>query len=286
MARLHFPRVDRIEQLLTKKKGWTKDDLARKADIRLSTLNSLLVGRGVFMSTLERVATALGIEDHRTLLPSSDPECVKLRDKTEPESSPNIRITMTFTVAASAFADPEVYRLLSRLRELSGAGGEMDVQGYGDGSLIVIVDLLAAQFPKVLYAFADGVLQTLELWAIVIPPQHVPDVLALLHESKMAYFLENQRLRDIPLPHVTVLFGIFVVPLVSAAQKKYERITDKPLIVDALKDGSIRIRRAPRGNRYIDLGPAPTEPSDESGGSKRKASRKLTSLTPIGSPSR
>jgi hypothetical protein len=227
----------------------------------------LLVGRGVFLSTIIRVADALGVDDYRTLLRSSDPDSLpppKVQPPASESSHKTVRITLEFDLDANGFMDPEVRGLLEKLKQSIDAFGDIEPDGYRNGSLLITADLLTNDLTKLIFAFAEGRLLKLEFRAVIVPSESAPYVLK---------FLKDYSLADVPADLAglfaiqTILlgpfFGIIAAALASAVTSKYAKSKHRPIKVEALRYGSIRLTRVPPDNPYdrFWMSPAPYSPS-------------------------
>ena len=151
-------------QRLRIEKGWRVEDLAKKAGCSLKTVENVEKGANVYIYTLKRVASALGVEPSELLIDGDDAPLGRRRKKERV-----IRITFEVSTPYDEFDESsDLVNLLQALVSRLGGGG-IEPTGLQEGSTVIEVEMTLEQFLELAEAYADGRLDDLNIESITAP---------------------------------------------------------------------------------------------------------------------
>jgi transcriptional regulator with XRE-family HTH domain len=271
VAKRTLPTNGMHAQMLRMTRGMTQEQLAEKSGVGRRKITDIENGNGAEFWLLTEVAKALGVSVEELVpsfvsLPGAPPS---------PPHEEKITFNMSFSVDAKAFDADKVAQLLKHLKELFGGSRDIEVRQVKAGSLVVTGDMFSDDFPDLLYAFADGDLETLELSSLLIPPKYAAEVLTLLKASGLLTEYEWDPFRHFRTPErLLAFFGPKTRSKARYHKSKYRpRRREPPLLIELQADRSIKIRRRPRHEERIGFPrPTPKSPKD-SDGTKGKFSK-------------
>jgi transcriptional regulator with XRE-family HTH domain len=177
-------------QRLRIEKGWRVEDLAKKAGCSLKTVENVEKGANVYIYTLKRVASALGVEPSDLLIDGDDAPLERRRKKERV-----FRITFEVSVPFDEFDESSdlvsfLQTLVSRL-----GGGEMEPTGVKEGSTLIEVEMTLEQFLELAEAYADGRLDDLNIESIGTPDDLLEEVARAARDDDRGKRFVNRRAR-------------------------------------------------------------------------------------------
>ena len=226
-----------------KQRKWSRLELVRQSDLRLSTINNMLGGGGVFLSTVITVAKALEVDNYGTLLPADDPDFVAEPSSTPLSAASRIQITLNFNLDGKLLADPEVCKLIERLKMIASTVEDLEPVKVNAGSLLVTVDIHLDDFIKILVAFADGYVDSEKLDSITVPNEHCPVALRALKESDLADVPARLDYRMMPMSLFSILIGPQGNAAIESTRSRYQASKTLKLQLTDLRDGSIELTK-------------------------------------------
>jgi transcriptional regulator with XRE-family HTH domain len=177
-------------QRLRIEKGWRVEDLAKKAGCSLKTVENVEKGANVYIYTLKRVASALGVEPSDLLIDGDDASLERRRKKERV-------FTITFEVSMPFDEFDESSDLVSFLQTLVSrlGGGEMEPTGVKEGSTLIEIEMTLEQFLELAEAYADGRLDDLNIESIGTPDDLLEEVAKAARDDDRGKRFVNRRAR-------------------------------------------------------------------------------------------
>lgn len=177
-------------QRLRIEKGWRVEDLAKKAGCSLKTVENVEKGANVYIYTLKRIASALGVEPSELLIDGDDAPLERRRKKERV-----IRITFEVSTPYDEFDESsDLVNLLQALVNRLG-GKEMEPTGVEEGSTLVEVEMTLEQFLELAEAYADGRLDDLNIESIGTPDDLLEEVAKAARDDDRGRRFVNRRAR-------------------------------------------------------------------------------------------
>jgi transcriptional regulator with XRE-family HTH domain len=178
-------------QRLRIEKGWRVEDLAKKAGCSLKTVENVEKGANVYIYTLKRVASALGVEPSDLLIDGDDAPLERRRKKERV-----FRITFEVSMPFDEFDESSdlvsfLQGLVSRL-----GGGEMEPTGVREGSTLIEIEMTLEQFLELAEAYADGRLDDLNIESIGTPDDLLEEVARAARDDDRGKRFVNRRARQ------------------------------------------------------------------------------------------
>ena len=136
-------------QRLRLEKGWRVIDLARKTYCSDKTVASAERGENIYVVTLSKIATALGVE-LTTLLKGELPAA-----PTNKERRLQVQITLDIPLQKVEESDA-LDRILTKLKQIIHAADEMIVVGVEDGSTIITLEMSIEDIERLITAFGPA----------------------------------------------------------------------------------------------------------------------------------
>lgn len=159
-------------------KGWTVEDLSRKAILSTKTIESLEASRPVYLCTLRKCATALGLETNELLEElSNDPDPPPANSNVVP-----VHVHIHLSVDLSEFDESDQFTaLLKHVIAVIVAKSPVNVKDINTGSTNIILEMTGEDAASLLIAFTQNrlpaIVQKVSLYAGSIP--HSPPVVDL-----------------------------------------------------------------------------------------------------------
>jgi transcriptional regulator with XRE-family HTH domain len=138
------PDAEAIKRLRLEK-GWSVEKLADKAICSIKTVENVEKGSSVYLSTLSKIATALEVE-YKTLLPGGESPAEP------PAAERRFEVQIKLSVPFGDFDETELVGLVQMLRRLL-KGGDIDVAGIEEGSVIVTLRLTEEEMKRLVSTF-------------------------------------------------------------------------------------------------------------------------------------
>jgi transcriptional regulator with XRE-family HTH domain len=178
-------------QRLRIEKGWRVEDLAKKAGCSLKTVENVEKGANIYIYTLKRVASALGVEPSDLLIDDDDAPLERGRKKER-----KFRITFEVSIPFDEFDESSdlvsfLQKLVSRL-----GGGEMEPTGVNEGSTLIEIEMTLEQFLELAEAYADGRLDDLNIESIGTPDDLLEEVARAARDDDRGKRFVNRRARQ------------------------------------------------------------------------------------------
>jgi transcriptional regulator with XRE-family HTH domain len=178
-------------QRLRIEKGWRVEDLAKKAGCSLKTVENVEKGANVYIYTLKRVASALGVDPSDVLIDGDDAPLERRRKKERV-----FKITFEVSVPFDEFDESSdlvsfLQGLVSRL-----GGGEMEPTGVKEGSTLIEIEMTLEQFLELAEAYADGRLDDLNIESIGTPDDLLEEVARAARDDDRGKRFVNRRARQ------------------------------------------------------------------------------------------
>ncbi len=178
-------------QRLRIEKGWRVEDLAKKAGCSLKTVENVEKGANVYIYTLKRVASALGVEPSDLLIDGDDAPLERRRKKERV-----FRVTFEVSMPFDEFDESSdlvsfLQTLVSRL-----GGGEMEPTGVKEGSTLIEIEMTLEQFLELAEAYADGRLDDLNIESIGTPDDLLEEVARAARDDDRGKRFVNRRARQ------------------------------------------------------------------------------------------
>lgn len=146
------PNGDTISRL-RKAKGWRVEDLALKARCSVKTVEKVERGADVYLLTLNRFATALGVEYAAVVLGGDLPP-----EPPKPQST--IQMQFVLSIPFQAIDKSErVVAFIEFLKQFMLDGGDIDVISVRPGSTIITVEMSLENMLALLTAYSEGKLR-------------------------------------------------------------------------------------------------------------------------------
>lgn len=180
-----------VVQRLRIEKGWRVEDLAKKAGCSLKTVENVEKGENVYLYTLKRIASALGVEPAELLIDEDDAPPARMRKKERVW-----KITLEVSTPYDEFDESsDLVSLLQALVSRLG-GGEMEPTGVKEGSTLIEIEMTLEQFLELAEAYADGRLDDLNIESIGTPDDLLKEVARAARDDDSGKRFVNRRARQ------------------------------------------------------------------------------------------
>jgi transcriptional regulator with XRE-family HTH domain len=149
------PDAEAIKRLRIEK-GWTVEKLADKAICSVKTLENIEKGSSVYLSTLSKIATALGVE-YKTLLPGAEPP------PEPPRPEPRVEVQVVMSIPFDQFDESEqLSGFIEFLKQYTKGGGNINVVGVAPGSTIITLEMSMQDMLALFAAYKEGKLAEMQ----------------------------------------------------------------------------------------------------------------------------
>jgi transcriptional regulator with XRE-family HTH domain len=178
-------------QRLRIEKGWRVEDLADKAGCSLKTVENVESGANIYVYTLKRIASALGVEPSELLIDDDDAPPARMRKKERVW-----KITLEVSTPYDEFDESsDLVNLLQALVSRLG-GKEMEPTGVKEGSTLIEIEMTLEQFLELAEAYADGRLDDLNIESIGTPDDLLEEVAKAARDDDRGRRFVNRRARQ------------------------------------------------------------------------------------------
>lgn len=171
-------------------KGWSQEALAEKAIASLKTINSMENGAPAQLSTITKVARALGVEPGELLVGTDPPTggAVPAAPGNVMPSDGQITLTLTLSVPFEGFDETEgLSRLIALLTSVAQIKKGVAVAGVSPGSVNVDLRVDPADVPAIARAVAEGKLGPVLVSEFSLPGENAVLFIAMLAASGFLY---------------------------------------------------------------------------------------------------
>ncbi len=146
------PDGDTIKRLRIEK-GWRVEDLARKARSSVKTVENVERGANVYLFTLAKFATALGVE-YITLVSGSKPA------PEPPKHGPTVKVHIVLSIPFDQFEESEkLSGFIELLKRVIQARDHINVLAVTDGSTVITIEMSKEDMLKLFSAYSEGKLK-------------------------------------------------------------------------------------------------------------------------------
>ena len=150
------PDGDKINRL-RQAKLWRVEDLAKHAKCSVKTVENVERGANVYMFTLAKFATALGVENSALLAGAELPV-------DPPKKERRIEVNVTFNFPSEDFDQSgQLISLIESLKAVIKAQNHIEVTGLMAGSTIITLEMSEADVHSLIAAFMAGKLDEMQV---------------------------------------------------------------------------------------------------------------------------
>ena len=151
---------------LRKAKLWRVEDLARKAGISVKTVENVEHGANVYMFTLAKFATALGVENSALLAGADPPDDL-------PKKKRQIEVSLTINIPFDDFdQSAKLISLIEKMKAVVKAHDHIEVTGLMAGSTIITLEMSEADVHSLIAAFMAGKLDEMKVQEVNLRLTH------------------------------------------------------------------------------------------------------------------
>jgi transcriptional regulator with XRE-family HTH domain len=151
---------------LRKAKLWRVEDLARKAGVSVKTVENVEHGANVYMFTLAKFATALGVENSALLAGADPPDDL-------PKKKRQIEVSLTIKIPFDDFdQSDELMSLIEKMTAVVKAHDHIEVTGLMAGSTIITLEMSEADVHSLIAAFMAGKLDEMKVQEVNLRLTH------------------------------------------------------------------------------------------------------------------
>lgn len=156
------PDAEAIKRLRLEK-GWRVEDLAKNAKCSAKTVENIERGASVYLFTLAKFATALGVE-YALLVAGGEPQAESQTKERR------FQVQITLSIPFEEFDQTEqLVSLIDLLKRLLPAKDALEVKGLMAGSTIITLEMSEADVRALISAFNAGKLDEMLVAAILLP---------------------------------------------------------------------------------------------------------------------
>ena len=138
---------------LREAKGWSRRTLARKAFCSVASVKSVEEGNEAFPTTLEKIAKPLEVKFTELMKGKETGEATKDPDN---KIVPRVKVKVFIHSNYGEFDETKLPELVGRIRQETGATGEITVVIVEEGSVVVILEMDEDDALALMRAFAIG----------------------------------------------------------------------------------------------------------------------------------
>jgi transcriptional regulator with XRE-family HTH domain len=151
---------------LRQQKLWRVEDLAKKAQCSVKTVENVERGANVYMFTLAKFAKALEVEDYALIMEGDVPP-------ESPKKDRRIKINVTFDIPFEEFdQSQQLVSLIELFSRLVQAKNGIEVTGLMPGSTIITLEMSEADVHSLISAFMSGKLDEMHCEELNLTLKH------------------------------------------------------------------------------------------------------------------